>query len=172
MSSDRHSPAGDRSIADLTPLKSIVVSAGHAEYMGNAPVTLEYLWGMDDAYGEDGEALDYDSLPEKFDAKNPGVTVGDWDLGWQHIVRLSGTQESLVAYYKSLVEQLRVTPSGDDDTFDYYPSGVRYAAEIGGDLGLDIREDLLPAVTAALDEDEDYWQEVRDKTGIFDWPEG
>jgi hypothetical protein len=148
-------------------MESIIVSAGHAEYGAiTEGVTEVEIWaGTSDSFDENDQNIwDTDVLAAKFLAAS-GETPGDWDLGWEHIVRLEGDYDALVAFYNSLVTELSETPHGDDTTYDYYPSGVRYALEIAAALELST-DTLVAAVHAAID-GMDAAEEIADKTGIF-----
>lgn len=139
----------------------LVVSAGHAEYgaAGESGVVIEEMWPPDD---EHGDALFFDDNEEAlaaFKAAYPGIPDDgrpDADYAWEHIWRVQGTPEQVEAWFSGLVDELAEPPSGDDTTYDYWPSGVRLAIQVAEvlDSGIpgDHTERLKQAVREGLNE--------------------
>ena len=112
--------------------------AGHGEY-----------W-FDELHGPRG--LQFTLKVQKWDvyvAEEEGTKAPNWvkalpdyePEGWGTFVRISGPVYDLWHAFYTLTHQLDpefdpadYTPGGDDDTFDYYPSGFAWAAEWAKDL--------------------------------------
>jgi len=139
-----------------------VCSAGHAEY-GDAtyggPSVIETLWsphdeGIWDALEAASEVSEFErdeaarvlargvlSTPEE-------PLVADLlgaDYTWEWIVRVHGTRDDVNAWLTALLAELSGGPAGgDDDTYDYWPSGMRFAQEAAAHLGREAEaEELL-----------------------------
>lgn len=110
----------------------VIVSEGHGEYgftSGNG-ITVTDLWAPN--YDEDFD--DYDAEWERVTGL-PAGQMPDADLGYERIVRIQGTRAALTDGMKRLLDDLADDPGGDDGTFDYWPSGMRFAIEIDSILG-------------------------------------
>jgi hypothetical protein len=140
---------------------SFTVSAGHAEYMipmvenveqslvvsSIQDVTVEVLRGMlsgdlSDVGWEDA-TID-DSI----------VTVGDedYDAMFETFVHWYGTREEVEGWLKQLMEDVMGGPYGaDDDTFDYWPSGVRYCMQVAKHVSGDWPERVAKVAREAID---------------------
>lgn len=111
------------------------VSAGHDEYglvLRDEQAT--HVWPLDD----DEERWDQDgaTLAAKYQDATGAMPDGDWDLVWEHIYRISATRAELETALGVLTLQVLDGPdSGDDDTFDYWPSAVRLALSVAEELG-------------------------------------
>ena len=75
---------------------------------------------------EDNEG---EELPTELAAQFP-----DYD-DWEILVEVSGEPANIEAALVWLIETLDTEPHGDDDMFDYWPSGVRYAMALDAALG-------------------------------------
>jgi hypothetical protein len=135
----------------------IVASAGHDEYrFPETPgVTDRVLFdgvalecGDDEAATERARGLGFldemyeiveDALtPEAwagFTGEPAGTKPEDADLTWEVIHLFEGEPEALLAGLDALIESLYLEPHGDDDAYDYWPSGVRLAMEVDAALG-------------------------------------
>lgn len=92
--------------------------------------------------------------PETFDDRE----VPEWvtfaldypdDAEWCTLVQWHGTTAELTTVFEALLADLRTTPTGDDTTYDYYPSGVRLAQQMAEVLGR--WDDVSAAVHVALE---------------------
>jgi hypothetical protein len=145
------------------------VSAGHAEYWvdGVADVVVTELWPSNlDPYDD---FADEDEMLARYQAGNGGqLPPGDYvDLGWEHVVRVTGTRAGVIKTLLRLVDMVGVAPSGDDDVFDYWPSGSRFALGVAAQLGehwVAMVTELVRAVAADLGPD--YEAEILDKVGV------
>jgi hypothetical protein len=132
----------------------IIASAGHAEYGDPNPqngLRLSIIWDpqADDLYEKiDGDEANAEALWEEYLGWR-GIARPNADLTWENIWRLRGTREQVSEWLDSLLSDLSVTPSGDDTTYDYWPSGVRLAREVAAVLGRS--DDVTAAVKSALD---------------------
>jgi hypothetical protein len=125
-----------------------LVSAGHDEYQfflqdPNGRTVdeqkLELVWAYD--YGDDDDDVVYDDdwmerLREQF-RQTVGEEPGDWDLGWEHIYRIDAPRAEIEDALTELLATLDTEPGGDDDTFDYWPSGIRLAFGVAEKLSRD-----------------------------------
>lgn len=139
---------------------SMIVSAGHGEYGDLRWPLVELIWeplADEKTYlalfhaidaGDDVEEL----AKRLFAERNPGVEPpADADLTWENIVRITGEREAVEAWQDQLVSELLGGPSGgDDDTFDYWPSGVRLARAVAAELGGEKPAELEHVVAEAL----------------------
>jgi hypothetical protein len=135
----------------------LIVSVGHGEYLPLAQegLTAEVVW---DPYEEDN--LVHTEVEERALARYREVTGlepnPDWDVTWQSIQRWKGEPPQIEAALASLMDKLEISPSGDDDTFDYWPSGVRLAlmvaealdAQLGGERQADVRRRIRTVLHA------------------------
>jgi hypothetical protein len=147
----------------------IVASAGHYEYGPCADGTAAHevaglvisdVWPTPDV--DDVYDLDEADAAKAYAAAVPGGP--DIDPLWEHVVAWEGDEDAVRAGLRVLVDQISQRPSGDDDTFDYWPSGVRYARAIAEAVGmLDEVDDAVRAVLATMGELAD---ELADKTGV------
>lgn len=109
------------------------VSAGHAEYL--PPVTpglsVTDVWPLSDREDlSEWELEDFTRLTGISYEKIPDV-----DLNWETIQRWKGTPSVIAEALTILLGDLAEIPGGDDDTYDYWPSGVRLAAAVADELG-------------------------------------
>lgn len=129
---------------------SMVVSYGHAEYvLPTLPNLLqEQLWGPDDFEAE-AEWDEHDAV-EHFRIQH-GFLPPDADLSWEHIFRVTGDRDVMAEAFAGLLLDIARPPGGDDDTYDYWPSGVRLAWEIAGLLGDSEVRQLADAVASVFE---------------------
>lgn len=132
---------------------TIVVSAGHTEYMPEmvGSMTYEWIWppGLDpeefELYTVSEEALEV-----LWERTNPRIPQRDWDLSWESICSIRGTEEEFQkSLAKFIVDAVASEPHGDDDVFDYWPSAVRMALEMAEQLKMEWA--TADATTAARD---------------------
>jgi len=116
-----------------------MVSAGHDEYPLNDRdreyVTLVWSYEYDDdpddyAYTPEWEQKLHDMFVEEVGTE-PDT---EWDLGWENIYHVVGPVYAISGMLRDLLKDLDVELGGDDDTFDYWPSGVRMAIAIAAHL--------------------------------------
>jgi len=110
---------------------TMVVSAGHNEYPIGCSEELwsshnhDHLWLADDVEAAATELYKSLGLPEI-----------DADVSWETIIRVTGQRETLNQALDMLLGDLCGGPKGgDDDTFDYWPSGMRLAQQVAAVLG-------------------------------------
>jgi hypothetical protein len=123
----------------------ILIDGGHTEY---SPIetyqkpTLEVIAiGMQNDLDEDIEE-NFDLAMKLAESPNNWLTPGDRDdASWTTLLRLSGSiyahSTSFTLTAATLMPSLDPTgyrPGGDDDYFDYYPSGLRMLREWALDL--------------------------------------
>lgn len=163
----------------------IVTPIGHGEYMPDAStydVLYEVEWNDtetdDDAYAE---CVRFFGRRKDLPADVVEAAIHEvLEDGWQQdIIIVTDPDEAL----RSLMVELDTEPSGDDDTFDYWPSGVRLAvALVAGinatldqareELAVSVRDDGVdahPAMVAdliALDRVADLVRRVADAKGM------
>lgn len=128
---------------------TLLLDAGHAEY--NLHPAAVY-----DPDGKFGLGIEWFSQPEEgedpeeqvlFDQvfnllkDSPNNWLSGEDEGWTTLVRISGQWTGLLYAFKDLAARLMpsldpsgYTPGGDDDYYDYYPSGMRLLHEMALDL--------------------------------------
>jgi hypothetical protein len=134
----------------------LLVNVGHGEYLPLAQdgLTAELVW---DPYDEAN--LEHTDREEQASARYREVTGLEpnpaWDMTWQSVQRWTGDAAALSAALHSLVDTLEVPPSGDDDTYDYWPSGVRLALQVAAaldaQLGGERRAEVVAKVRAVID---------------------
>lgn len=111
------------------------LNAGHAEVLPDVCWTtwrVAFSFDYDDDPSESAEdtartkanrAVYNGTLPQEY-------ASDDWDPSWQKIYKVTGTlkehAEDLISF---LGGQLEFRPTGDDDVFNYWPSGIRLAWE-------------------------------------------
>src|SRR5262245_42992761 len=128
----------------------LVVSAGHAEYMvEHEGVEVAYVWqplsdevdaelsrlvarGMSPSR-EAAAALLFAELTSAVQAD--ALEAAGVDLTWETVVRLRGAHCHLVEWLERLRVEISEPGHGDDDLYDYWPSGVRLAAAVAERLG-------------------------------------
>jgi hypothetical protein len=108
----------------------MILAIGHGEYMP-ADGTYALLW--------EPSRLDWtagDPTPEAIrDAGgDPGWFDYPDDALWHWVVEIPGLA-ALSAYYSLRDAVCGTVPRGDDDTFDYWPSGVRALRKIAAEIG-------------------------------------
>jgi hypothetical protein len=111
----------------------MIVSARHCEYLPPAisGVTITHVWpGADDAM-----LLDPEEASKAYEATTGLVADDGIDYSWEGIIQIDGTPNDVGDWLTALCRMLVVTPSGDDDTFDYWPSGCLLARAVADELG-------------------------------------
>jgi hypothetical protein len=125
---------------------SFVVSVGHAEYMVREVQNIEHsmvVSSIQDATVEVLRAViagDFSDVAGWNDAvvDDSIVTVNgdDYDVQWEDFVHWYGPREFIEEQLMLLMDDVMEGPTGgDDDTFDYWPSGVRYCEQVADQLG-------------------------------------
>lgn len=115
----------------------LLLDAGHAEYM---PTTghIEVIWAPLDEFVEplESDAVAAEALRIRLRAKYAdwAPALEPYDPTWCQVIEWAGTQAQADAAFDNLLEQVAHVPSGDDDTFDYWPSGARLLLQIASDL--------------------------------------
>lgn len=96
----------------------------------------------------------------------PDELPPDADLTWEHIVRVTGETDAISSGLDALMAYVGETPSGDDDTFDYWPSGCRFALDLAAQCGRyeETRETIVRVITLHLPAD--LRDELLDKTRV------
>jgi hypothetical protein len=118
-----------------------LVSAGHDAYALPDQEGLTLVWGYEDVepFEEDGGSVSDKALREAFrtklQAETVESTISDWDLWYEVIYRIEMDRPQLEENLRTLIEDLKQDPGGDDGTFDYWPSGVRFAMQLAERLG-------------------------------------
>jgi len=163
-----------------TLLVGLMLDVGHGEYMpADRELGTVTRWDPAEYYDTSppsGEVAGEDmrrSLPEW--AK--GLEV--YDPTWTTVVEFIGPPAALKRAWQSLLADVSSPPSGDDDVFDYWPSGARLLLDMAIDLdGLDngSHEHSIRALEVVSDMLADhlseYADELRDKLpGLPDFDE-
>lgn len=131
----------------------LVVVAGHGEYgaAGDSGVAIKEIWPPTD---EHGDAVMFDDDVEArtaFEAAYPEIPVpDDADFSWEAIWLVTGTREQIEAWFSELVADISEPPSGDDTTYDYWPSGVRLAVQVAEWIGDNAPQRVREALLAGL----------------------
>jgi hypothetical protein len=131
-----------RTLAPVPPMR-VLVSAGHHEYdIDPLPrLTITQVWPVEEMIlngevihpDEDRYDMDDDEVMAAYQTAAPDGP--DIDPMWEHVVCWEGSRGMLIAGLAQLTATIENTAlGGDDDTFDYWPSGVRYAAAIADAL--------------------------------------
>jgi len=147
----------------LYPLSfSFTVSAGHAEYMLSDEVC-RVVWDPSEAeLDEAGEAVPTEAL----EAVRSRVMRGDdIDFGWETVLDVECSRAALEAETERLLHDVEVAPSGDDQTFDYWPSGARLLRDLAEVLGGDWPARAEKATRAAAAETEEWAGEILQSAG-------
>jgi hypothetical protein len=159
---------------------TLLLDAGHGEYIPSSGVVLS-VWAPLDfdepfEYDEDKAALLMRAaLPDE------AREFECYDPSWCTVITLSGTPGQLESAFSELLAQVSAEPSGDDDTFDYWPSGGRLLLALAVDLDVlavergdenqgseaGHLERAQQAIEEVLDAKGDLADELRDK-----FPEG
>lgn len=159
----------------------MIVGIGHGEYEPAFPeqVQTAIVWDASTDYGDDGvNDLDVAWV------QRTGLPIEarpDADLSFGFIEYIVGERDDIEVGLDNLIAQLTadvklkdgstlVVPSGDDDTFDYWPSGVRLAFQIAEHVGPDavLRVDGAARRQIAK-KDASFRDEIASSCGI-DWP--
>lgn len=147
----------------------ITASARHGEYMIDSMpgLTVTEVWPTEEA---EEDRWDWDDTTAHIEYRNavPDGPAID-DPTWEHVVTWEGDREAVERGLTALIETIDCAPGGDDDTFDYWPSGVIYAADIADVLGGDWPakvEEVARRVVA--DYKSDFAEELLSKTGYFE----
>jgi hypothetical protein len=116
------------------PVMNFMVSGGHAEYLpANLGEQMIVVW--DPYHDADNDASWTDEqLAERYTHNVGSTPKQGWDLSWQNIYRIIALRSQVEQALEDLLDDLATGPSGDDDVFDYWPSGVRMAREIAAEL--------------------------------------
>jgi hypothetical protein len=108
------------------------LSLGHAEYVpwAMAERTVAEWNPYDDDLQERISLVMHtprepELLQEWFTKRMGTEPSDDWDLSWQHIWTIEADEGEWMDWFDDLLAQVGARPSGDDDTFDYWPSGCR-----------------------------------------------
>lgn len=125
------------------PTVTALVATGHGEYLpdhAGCGLTVETLWDPHDNGAQADLQLDEGGALERFLTEHPEldraqVDALDADLTWSPVERWTATRTGWDAAYAGLAGQVAEVPGGDDDTFDYWPSGARLLLQIAGVLG-------------------------------------
>jgi hypothetical protein len=131
----------------------LLVSVGHGEYLPAAVADLNAtpVWdpGADDN-------IDHTADPDQALARYRQLVgadpTGDWNLTWETVQRWTGPRSAVDAALGSLLDKIAAAPSGDDDTYDYWPSGVRLALQVAEALGGDRVAQVQAAARGVLQE--------------------
>lgn len=147
-----------------------IVTSGHQEY--NPDPDIEGLtitdFTLDD---EDGDGSVFDLSEEDARQKiadDNGIPVDEIpELRWstEGVVRWEGERDAIEKGLASLIGQIDAEPGGDDDTFDYWPSGVLYAKQVAEKLGDEWPDRVKKVALRILQWKEDWAAELADKIG-------
>lgn len=162
----------------------MVLSYGHAEYVPPFPDgTAVCVWPSDSMINDmDSETLltwieEHSENVEEMTAKwveitgLPAERLPEADLQWESIYRVRCTREQLITTFEMFMLAVDTTPSGDDDTFDYWPSGARLLITMGTKLGPQFEQRAVAVVRALiLERMADWAGELLLKTNT--WQEG
>lgn len=115
----------------------LLLNAGHAEYdlKLNDRVTI-HRWADDEL-----DDSIHDSVPAAVPAEFRDLARGlDLD-GWETVLHVGGPVHDIAhAFYRlacdldPFMDPAQYTPGGDDDTFDYWPSGMNLLYQLAVDL--------------------------------------
>ncbi len=163
----------------VTDTLDFMVSAGHDEYpldltpfssdgtrqminVWPGPTFDVYQWGDDPANkGVDISTkwTEVTGLPE---SQRP-----DADLYWEAIYHVTAQRAAVEHALECLIDDIAIEPGGDDDTFDYWPSGVRLALAVAEHLGPEwvkrVEDTARLIITVHKP---DFADELFDKTGV------
>jgi hypothetical protein len=111
------------------PAVKIIASTGHDEYPlpVTEGVTVTTLWHWDNDEDRDPDALDWQEQTK--------LECPDVDLTWETVVAIEGEPAAILRSLALLLMDLSFTPGGDDGTYDYWPSGMRFARTIIDAIG-------------------------------------
>lgn len=140
-----------------------IVSAGHAEYGDRSSPVVEEIWNptgdgtWDSIYAaRHGDIrANYgstDRLAAALFTERTGVPADELpaiDFTWEVVWRITGLRPQVAEWLDLLIVDLAAGPSGDDDTYDYWPSGVRLAHQVA--LFLDDDEIIARVRATALE---------------------
>jgi|SRR5215831_11413178 len=131
---------------------NFVVSTGHAEYDIKHEELIEghLAWArIEDMTVEvlrGALTRDFSDIPGWNDTAamtgESTVTVNDrdYDLNYEWFVGWYGPRGWIEQKFEELFQEIAGGPTGaDDDTFDYWPSGVRYLQQVADQLGTKFR---------------------------------
>jgi hypothetical protein len=148
----------------------LVIDVGHGEYPfagdGVTTYTLHEPFGLADLPDEDAAAQMLARTLE-----HEGITDFEaYDPSWSIVIDARGTFDALDAAYGALRDDVSGVPSGDDTTFDYWPSGARALMQVAAALdaldGGERRAESVRVVKDVLDALGDTADEVRDRVGL------
>jgi hypothetical protein len=141
---------------------TLVLNAGHAEYPPPAVEGLEVDTLYENEWNE--EASDEQHINAichfaavkgvEFQAQEL-IDSGDLDPQWEVLLIVRGEREAHKASLTRLMHELSEPPTGDDTTYDYWPSGVRmadqWAAALDDNTFTLFRTELAAVVREVLD---------------------
>jgi hypothetical protein len=153
----------------------LVLDAGHGEYMPGVAQGRTLFDPTEHDWVEGDEEVALAKLREHLPPEALGFEP--YDPTWNIIVELEGTIEELAAAFESLLGDVSGVPSGDDDTFDYWPSGARMLLAFAEDMDelyagrvyelrgsrSPYRESAVHAIESVLEAKGDLADELADK---------
>lgn len=159
----------------MPTILNFLASARHAEYTLQGPgVTVTDVWDyecLEQFDSQQDEGVDEVTADMWTQATGLPETLfsTEWDLMWENIVRIEGDADAVAAALDTLIADLSNTPGGDDDTFDYWPSGVIYAQDIAAALasvGRNGYDEKIEAAVYAAIYGTGFEDELYDKVGL------
>lgn len=154
------------------------INFGHGEYLPTiAPQHEVAVW---DPYTEENYnwldvVHDDDAIAARYTGMT-GMLPTDWDtdLSWQHVSVLEADEGTWIDWYDDMLRDVGNQPSGDDDTFDYWPSGCRALVQMAEVLDTEIGHGPTSRVTEARatiqrilgDMDDAIRQDIEHKVGL------
>ena len=153
---------------------TLILDAGHGEYMpyaeGVSITDIHYLnddryWGAErPPTDEEAQSLLNKHLPRE------ALGMEVYDPAWCLVITMTGTFEDLLQAFYDLLKQVAEEPSGDDTTFDYWPSGARLLLQLAADLdelrgpsGMSWGETARDVIGEVLEAKGDLAEELTDK---------
>jgi hypothetical protein len=124
---------------------TVLCDAGHGAYF---PPKVKGLTTRSYSFEDDNLQPINLKLYDKL-AKSPNnwLSVGEYADRWTTAIRMKGRLHAHAEGFKLLAGSLMpcldpagYTPGGDDDTFDYYPSGLRFLREWAMDLDTHVKD--------------------------------
>lgn len=137
-----------------------------------ADAAVDYLLTVNTTDYVDNSSLAYEAAQRRADRAfealfpNTAALKGSWahiDTAREYgrLLRVTGTQDQLEIAFNDLAGQLTAMPGGDDDVFNYWPSGMRLLEQMGSDL--DDLIDVTAATTPHRDEVKRLWLEYAEQ---------
>lgn len=154
------------------PEVDIVVSAGHACYGEEREGLVTVVWNPNDEEvsalldAAEEAGIDRDRAAANM-VEAAGVEAPeDVDLSWETLYRLRGSRDEVLDWLIILVREVEDGPEGgDDETFDYWPSGVRLALAVADKVDERTAAALRQQIRSALRARE-Y---TPDEVNLFGW---